>query len=253
MRKAFRTHQVLGFAALCGAVLLITAGAVAVGSALGRAGGPEGSGISVSGEATVTVTPDRADLTLGLEAQAVTAQAAQRKNTETMEKVLAALEAAGVERKDIRTAGYTLMPLRRWDGKTNREIREGYRSTNLVTVTTEKLDQVGKLADLAVAAGANQVQEIAFTVADRGKGREEALGQAVARARERAGRMARAAGVRLGKVKTMSETTDETRPVYGLGKLAAGFDAASRSEAGVPVEPGRLRFTTRVQVTFAIR
>lgn len=249
--RLLRRHLVHGLLALV-AVAALAAAATAGGSLLTREEAADGTGMTVSGEATATAAPDRAEIVLGLEAQADSAVEAQRRNAATMERILAVLTESGVERKDLRTTGYSLEPVKRWDEKSGREVLVGYRAFNLVRVTTHTLDQTGKLVDAAVSAGANNVQGISFALEDESVLRQEALGRAVADARAKAERMARAAGVRLGKVRAMTDTTVETSPVWPVSDLAKASLRAG-SESVVPLEPGQMRITTRVTVTFAIR
>jgi uncharacterized protein YggE len=225
-------------------------GALAAVGVLDRPGGSDDRGIAVSGEATVSVPPDLAEVTLGVEADGPTAAEAQRRTARTMEKVLAALAAAGVERKDLRTTQYSLTPVRRWDEPTRREVLLGYRAANLVTVRTGETGRVGQLVDAAVSAGATDVANLSFSVADRSKVREEALARAVADARHQAERLARAAGVRLGRVQTITDSTAEAQPLSTWARLK---EAGAAADGAPPLEPGRLRFTTRVQVTFGLR
>ncbi|MGE5623764.1 MAG: SIMPL domain-containing protein, partial [Methanocella sp.] len=224
----------VGLAALTGLTL-------AVSETLGKALRPAEAVIAVAGEATAKADPDRAEFTLGLESRGATAREAQTKNAGTMEKVVAALVGAGIDRKDIRTSAYNLTPVRRWDQKSGREITEGYQVTSLVTATTGETARVGALVDTAVNAGANTVQGVAFSVADQGKVRQQALAQAVADARNRAQQMASAAGVRVGKITAMTDATVEAPVVYASKDRLLDTVATAQT----PVEPGQVRVTAR--------
>ncbi|HHW14239.1 MAG TPA: SIMPL domain-containing protein, partial [Firmicutes bacterium] len=174
-----------GFAleVLLGVVVVGLIAAAVAGNASRQPRAGETDGIAVTGEATVMAVPDRAELTVGLESEAPSAVEAQRANARAMERVLTAVVKAGVERKDVQTSEYSLTPVRRWDEKAGKSVLLGYRAVNLVTVTTSKTEMVGRLADLAVAAGATNVQNIVFDVADKSKLQQEALAEAVAEAR----------------------------------------------------------------------
>lgn len=250
MHDNLKKHLPLVATLTLGVVLPLAGLTLAVGETLGRALRPAATGLAVVGEATAKADPDRAEFTLGLETRAATAREAQAKNAETMQKVVTALTLAGIDRKDIRTSAYTLTPVRRWEEKSGREILEGYQTASLVTASTGETAKVGALVDAAVSAGANTVQNITFSVTDEGKVRRQALARAVADARNQAQRMAAAAGVRLGKVTSITDATVESPVVYASKERLLDTGAVA---AQTPVEPGQVRFTTRVQVTFAIR
>ncbi|MGE5552987.1 MAG: SIMPL domain-containing protein [Betaproteobacteria bacterium] len=251
MHDHSKKHLPMTAALTLGAILTLTGVTLVIGETASRVLRPGTAGISVTGEATAKADPDQAEFTLGLETRGATAREVQAKSAAAMAKVVQALTAAGLDRKDIRTSTYNLTPVRRWDEKSGRDVLTGYQATSLVTAVTEETAEVGALVDAAVSAGANTVQDISFSVADPAEVRQQALARAIADARSRAQKMAEAAGVRLGKVIAMSDATTVEHPVT-FTKEALDLGAASRT-ARTPVEPGQIRFTTRVQVTFAIR
>lgn len=245
-------HRGFALEVLLGVVLVGLVAVAVTGNVPAQRRAGEADGIAVTGEATVTAVPDRAEVTLGLESEAPSAVEAQRANARAMERVLAALTKAGVDRRDVQTSEYSLTPVRRWDEKAHKNVLLGYRAVNLVTVTTVKTGAVGRLADAAVAAGATNVQNIVFDVTDKSKLQQEALAEAVAEARAKADRLARAAGVRVGKVRSMADATSVVRPAYDQAELA-GLRTLGPQDSAVPLERGRLRLTSRVHVTFGLR
>ncbi len=66
--------------------------------------------ISVTGEATISVPPDLAQIEAGVTSEAKTAREASEANNATMGKVLLALKAAGIDEKDIQTSRLSLQP-----------------------------------------------------------------------------------------------------------------------------------------------
>ena len=65
-------------------------------------------GISVSGQGKVAVTPDIAQLNLGISAQASTVAEAQSQAATAMDKVMSALTSNGVAKKDIQTRVFNI-------------------------------------------------------------------------------------------------------------------------------------------------
>ena len=72
--------------------------------------------VTVTGAAEADAVPDLATVTAGVETEAPTAAEALAANSEVMRAVFAALEAAGIERRDMQTSQLTLNPV--WEGTT---------------------------------------------------------------------------------------------------------------------------------------
>jgi len=125
------------------------------------------------------------------------------------------------------------------------EPQGAYRVSNMLRVTVRNLEQVGELLDAVVEVGANQMYGVTFTVSDdqewESEAREKAMDDAKARAEELAG----LAGVELGEVLSVSEV------VGGMLVPTAVEMAVGRGGGGIA--PGELEFSTRIQVTFAIK
>ena len=66
--------------------------------------------ISVTGEATVSVAPDQAQIDGGVTSDAKTAREASEANNAAMGKVLLALKGAGIDEKDYQTSRLSLQP-----------------------------------------------------------------------------------------------------------------------------------------------
>jgi uncharacterized protein YggE len=66
--------------------------------------------ISVNGEASVSVSPDLAQVEGGVTSEAKTAREASDANNAAMGKVLLALKGAGIDEKDYQTSRLSLAP-----------------------------------------------------------------------------------------------------------------------------------------------
>lgn len=206
--------------------------------------------ISVSGSGKVFMTPDIAYITIGVHTESATATAAVSDNNEQAQAVIAALQAAGIDAKDIQTSNFSIYPQQQYDdqGKPTGEIR--YSVDNSVMVTVRDVANVGDLLDTVVKAGANTINGIQFDVENRTAALSEARKAAIADARAKAQELAKAAGVELGEVQTISEyTSGGPQPLYDL---RAGAPAAEMA-ASVPVQTGQMQVTLEVSVTFGLR
>jgi uncharacterized protein YggE len=200
--------------------------------------------ISVTGEATVSVAPDQAQIDGGVTSVAKTAREASDANNAAMGKVLLALKAAGIAEKDIQTSRLSLQP-QSAPSRTDPPIIAGYRASNRVTVRVRDVSHVAGTIDTLVGAGANDIGGINFMVANASKLLDEAREQAVIDARRKAEIYAKAAGVTLGAPLSVSEE-GSPGPVF-RAKMATGMVAAA------PVAQGEETLRVTVSVSWAIK
>src|SRR6202140_3415865 len=204
--------------------------------------------ISVTGEATVSVAPDLAQIDGGVTLEAKTAREASEANNAAMGKLLLALKGAGIEEKDFQTSRLSLQPQsapnRNGSGPST---IVSYRASNRVTVRLREVGKLAGLIDTMVAAGANDIGGINFMVSNASKLREEAREQAVAAARRKAEIYAKAAGVTLGAPLSISEE-GAPGPVLYRAKVASAGMAVS-----APVAQGEETLQVNVSVSWAIK
>ncbi|MBV8698570.1 MAG: SIMPL domain-containing protein, partial [Bradyrhizobium sp.] len=111
--------------------------------------------ISVSGEGTVSVPPDLAQIDAGVATDAKTAKEAAEANNVAMSKVLAALKGTGIDEKDFQTSRLSLQPQYAPNRTGPPSSVTGYRASNRVTIKLHDLTKVASVIDTLVAAGAN--------------------------------------------------------------------------------------------------
>jgi len=201
--------------------------------------------ISVTGEATVSVAPDQAQIDGGVTSDAKTARETSEANNAAMGKVLLALKGAGIEEKDTQTSRLSLQP-QYAPNRTGTSPITGYRASNRVTIRLRDVTKVANVIDVLVGAGANDIGGINFTVSQPSKHLDEAREKAVADARRKAEIFAKAAGVTLGEPISISEETGAPAPMF-RGKMAAPM------AAGAPVAQGEETLSVSVNVSWAIK
>lgn len=230
--------SVLAIALAAGLALLGFEGAEHAAGGAAASASPRRT-LTVTGSGAVSATPNRAAFSFGVTSEARTASAALEENSAEMRKVIAAIKAAGVAARDVRTSAVSLSP--RY-GR-NAEAIVGYTASNTVDATLRAVTRSGGVIDAAVKAGANQVYGPAFTSSDEAALYRRALRAAVAAARAKALAIAAAGRVRLGPVRSIAESS--AGPVPVLETAAAATD--------VPVEPGIQQIQATVTVDFALR
>ena len=202
--------------------------------------------ISVTGEATISAPPDLAMIDAGVASDAKTAREAAEANNAAMAKVLQALKSAGVDEKDYQTSRLSLQP----QYAPNRPAQStvtGYRASNRVTIKLHDTNKVAGVIDALVGAGANDIGNIYFMVAEPSKLLDQAREKAVADARRKAEIYAKAAGVTLGTPLSISENGTPA-PLFRVKTMATPMQAA-----GTPVAQGEETLSITVNVTWAIK
>ncbi len=209
-------------------------------------------GIRVTGEGKVTVVPDVATLSLGIDAQAKTVAEAQAQAAGAMDSVRAALASNGVTEKDIQTQYFSIQKVTRWDTDRNQEVLIGYQVTNQVTAKIRDIAQAGAVIDAVAQAGGDlvRINNISFSVDDPTAYYGEARTKAVADAEAKAQQLARLAGVSLGKPIYISESMSTPPPIY---RDVAAVKEASAPGVETPISPGEIEIRLSVQMVYAIR
>ena len=223
---------------------VIAAGAVLSAPACAETAPP--SMISVTGEATLAVAPDQAQVDGGVTSDGKTAREASETNNAAMGKVLLALKAAGLAEKDIQTSRLSLQP-QYPPNRSGPAPIVGYRASNRVTVRLRDVSKVASTIDTLVGAGANDIGGVSFAVSNASKLLDEARGQAVADARRKAEIYAKAAGVALGEPLSISE--EGSPGPMPFRKMAVGGMAMSST----PVAQGEETLQISVSVSWAIK
>lgn len=205
-------------------------------------------GISVSGTGKVRAKPNVAQASIGVEVTAPTlADATSQANTKSS-ALVDKLKSLGVADKDIQTTNYSVQPIQQARPNATPTIT-GYRVNNQFQVTIRKIEDAGKILDAAVAAGANNIYGVSFTIDDTTALQQQARAAAVKDAQDKAKQLATVANVQLGKILVINEGGVSPRPFV----QARTFAAAAADSMSVPVETGELEVTVTVDVRFAIQ
>lgn len=231
-----------------GLMLAVVLGpALAPRAARGEDGAEPDRTISVAGTGTVTIVPDVADLHVGVVVQRATVKEARADAATAMEGVVKALRAAGVAEKDIRTTTLSLQPV--YDYNTNGKAPKitGYEMRNGVVATVRDLEKLPDAVDGALVSGGSTLDGITFRVDDSSGAESQARTQAMEQARAKADALARAAGVSIIGVASISEQSSPTPwPVPYAGALRAADEAAT------PILAGTSEISVAVSVVYLI-
>ncbi len=212
--------------------------------------------VNVTGQGRVSYQPDIANVTLGVQIDKVKqAQEALKQMNDKMTSILAALQQIGVAAEDIQTQNYSLYP--QYDYKDGTSIPSGYSANQQLVVKVKQIDsdkaKLPKIIAQATGAGANQVLGIAFDVSNLDELKQQARLKAMADARAKAGVLATAAGVRLGKVvgwwENLLQAPGALAPYYG-DKGGIGGSGASVTP---PVPSGNNEIIMELTLNYKVK
>jgi hypothetical protein len=198
--------------------------------------------IFVTGDGSVSVRPSYAQLRTGVTTRSKTVKEGVNVSSKLMGAIIAALKASGITEKDIQTAHFSIQPVYESQEPRTGPKLSGYNISNRVNVTVREIDKVGDVLDAVVAAGATDVGSVSFSIADESEALNEARKIAIADARRKAEVYAKASGVQLGGVVSITEDSGATSAPM----------MARASPTAVPMAGGEDTLQVRITVGFEI-
>jgi uncharacterized protein len=235
-------------------VLLLMTWLVVPWAALAHEDVPERSAITVTGHAQISLAPDTAFVTLGMETTGKTVGEAQRQNRLVMNKVVERLRALQIENERIQTASFAVSPQYRPPRKRSEGLAEppeiiGYIISNTITVELRNLDKVGPAIEESLAAGANQFQGLHWALRDEQQAKLGVLKQAAAKAREKASALSEALKVRLIR---LLNATEESHVVHPVPRMTRSMMAMEGGGGEAPVFSGEIKVEATVTLVYEI-
>ncbi len=208
-----------------------------------------GTRLDVAATGEVTRVPDVAVISTGVVTRAATATAAIQQNANRMQRVRAALKRAGIEDKDIQTSSISLNP--EYNYQQNKPpVLTGYTASNQVSVRFRDIGDTGKILDALVAEGANQISGPNLTIDKPEQALDEARLKAIANGRARADLYARALGMRVVRLLSVSESG--AQPVPPPMPMYARAEAMS-ADASTKIDPGEQKVQVSVSMSFELQ
>ena len=230
-------------ALVCAALLALTL-VIPTGTASAEEALPT---LTMNGIGSAQITPDMAEITLGVITEAKDAAKAHSDNAAQAARVQAAIKALGVAERDIQTTRYDFSPI--YDVKDNgRSVTTGYTVTNAIVVKVRNLANVGKVIDAALANGANRVDSLEFSASDPSAAKDAALADAARDARSKADAVARALGVRIVRILNVYADAQSPAPRNFMPMMMA----KEAYDAGTPISAGELSFEASVNISYVI-
>ena len=217
------------------------------------------SGIWVTGQATLEIPADIAQVSIGVESREVNVADARQKAAEAMDNVLAAITELGIDGDDVVTSYFNIQPQTIWVevsdslGRHSEPRITGYIVNNTVQVTVRDIDVLGTVIDTAAATGGDliRINSIQFTVGDSSVYGEQIRQLAAADALAKADLYARVMGVTLGPLVYLTELGSSV-PMAKASPVAMEVAAQDIGFPRTPISAGDVNLSVTVQVVFAI-
>ncbi|NEU31167.1 SIMPL domain-containing protein [bacterium LRH843] len=204
----------------------------------------------VSSVGEVNAKPDIATVSLGAQATAASAIEAQTEVNKRLQAIRKALKELGVKDDQMKTAYFHVYPYQmpNPDGNANQQ----YQAEHVLEIEYKEIDRLGELIDAASKAGANQIQQIRFSLQNPEKIEHEALQIAIEKAAIKADVMAKSANKKRGEVLQISDQAAQVNfPFADAARFAnTNEEAQSNSTA---IESGEVKIIQRVDVVYQLQ
>jgi len=203
--------------------------------------------LSVTGESTRV--PDIAIISAGVVTRARAAAAAMQENAQRMERVIAALRAVGIAERDIQTSNISLNP--EYHHQENQPPRlTGYTASNQVNIRFRDIRNSGRVLDVLVVQGANQINGPTLTLDKPQLALDEARANAVAIGGARAQLYASALRMQVVRVVSLSESGGYHSPPP---QPMAERDGMAMAQAKTEILPGEQKHQVTLSMVFELR
>jgi uncharacterized protein len=214
--------------------------------------------ISVSESSEVYAKPDLALANFSVKNEAATVAEAMKENAEKMNTVIAFIKEEGVEAKDLKTTNFNIYPryeyrdveveIYPYNGE--RRVLVGYEITQTLSVKIRDMEKIGDIVQGATNKGANQVNNLQFTIEDRDEFEKQARNEAIEKAKNKAKELASELGVDLVRITNFSESNGA---VYRDYDYYAKTEAVGMSGEVPQIETGENKIEVGVSITYEIR
>lgn len=200
--------------------------------------------VSVTGVASVQAVADEFVIQASAVANGKNIKPISQTVNSQANQVLELADKLGIKKKNLKALGLTLSP--RWQYQPKRELI-GYQAKRDITITLTSMDNYGVLMQGLIDIGITHIGNTQARVSNKKQLTENALANAVENARDKAQKLAKAAGRKLGDATNIQEQGNASgaRPIMMRAMAAESADSTR-------FEPGQMTLQQRVSVTFAL-
>ncbi len=204
--------------------------------------------IKVTGEGTVKVVPDEANVTVRVENKGNNAKTVKLENDTAIANVLAYTKKAGIAAKDVQTEYVNLNKNYDYNKKSY-----NYTANQTISIKIRKLDDFDKVMSGLLDSGINRINSVNFSASNKIALESEARKKAVANAKAKAEEYAGVLGQKVGKAIQINEQESYLQPTPVMAnkmRMSASMDMSEA--AGPTIAPGELAIKCQIHITFAL-
>lgn len=231
-----------GLTALAAGVFFIFNGAVQAQQILQRSAQPF---LRVHGEATISVSPDQAQVDIGVVSQGNSADTASSQNNSRANALVQALRARFPE-ASIKSIDVSVNPIYRYP-RGGPPVIAGYTASNTVRLLLSDLSKLPEAIGIAIKSGANSINRLDFTLRDETPVRAKALAEAARQAQAGAKALAASLKLKLGPLWSV----EEGQPIIVSPPREISFEKL-RSANLAPISPGTIDVHADLNLTYEI-
>ena len=200
------------------------------------------SEMSVTGTGRIKLQPDFASINLNVETSSKNLDEAQSSNASLVQDLMEVFKEHSIDKSDITTNGYYINPEFNY-------FNQGFvkhKVSNQLKVKVRDIENVGKIIDAAVAAGANTVSGIQFGVEDSAAAYNQALAGAVEVAKQKAVVLSKASGFDDIKIVSIKEVSNN---YWGFERFSM---ANSVGAASTQIMHSEIEVSATVELVFEV-
>lgn len=212
--------------------------------------------ISVNGIGERSVDPNIVIINLEIFGKSVAAKATQDLQAKEYNRIKSIVEKFKIKKDDFITQNFSINPEYTYDPKTQISKLSGYRVSHQVQMTYKKVDDAGQLIDALtstakVDTAGVQIQSISWDSDKKSPAESEAMIDAVQAAKDKAEKLAKAAGVKIKNVYLISQTSgsESVAPVFSGNMKAMAMESVHTATA---VQGGQIKVKSEVLMQFEI-
>ncbi len=219
--------------------------------------------ISVTGEGKVAAEKSDvvAEISVSVLTEKTSLSDAQAENSKKTNAVVDYLKKQGIENKDIKTTGYNIYPQYSYPRpcygvtcplETAKPRIIGYQVTTTYGITIRDTLKAGDILAGVVAAGANEVSGISFTIDKPDELKAKARTKAIEDARTKAEKLAKDLSKRIGRMVAFSES-GTFPPIYYKQSVALESGVGAAAPASPSIETGENEIVANVTITYEFK
>lgn len=209
--------------------------------------------VQVAGQGEATVAPDRARISMAVEARNLQLSSAEAKVNEGTRTAVAAFKSLGLKEADINTAGYSVNA--EFDWVNGKQKFKGYLAVRNIELTVRDLAKIGDVLLSATQAGINNVQPPVLEATKIKDTERQALARATEDALQQARVIADALGMKLGGVRTINANASaapQPQPMARMKVTMAEQAADMSGNEQMGFSAGQITARANVTAEFAL-